>query len=796
MKQSLWNHSWTVADGIGSMFAPPRNRREVTLPDDQMILQKRDPEARNGGNGGFYPGADLTYERVFQVAPDSGIWIVEFGGIYMNAQVYVNGNLAARCPYGYTGFYVDMTPWLKPGEDNRLKVLVRNNASPNSRWYTGTGIYRSVTLHRAGELHFTPGTLRVRTLRANTESAALGFSVEVKNESAFPFKGSILLSVEDETGNTAATLSVPATLAPKSVERISGTACLAAPRLWSTDTPSLYRCAASAVSDSGETLDAADTHFGIRTVSCDAVHGFQLNGKPVKLRGACIHHDNGLIGAAEYPDAAARRIALLKDAGFNALRSAHNPISKELLYCCDRLGMLVVDESFDTWSCCKTPYDYSLFFEEWWQFDTRAMVEKDYSHPSVVMYSIGNEVVERDGSSNGGGLARRQAEFVRSLDPDRPVTSALCGIMETAGEFGGIMANMVDGASETEAGKPDRFNLLTEEYASALDIVGYNYLHFRYEKDCALYPNRVFCGLESQPPEIDRVWEKVLALPSVIGDFAWVAWDYIGEAGVGKNLYPAEGEQETLFGEYPWRLAYCGDFDLCGNRRPQSYYREIVWGLRKEPYIATMRPDHVGRRVSRTPWSWNDVIRCWNWEGHEGEESLVEVYSYAPEVELYRDGVLVGTACAGKENRFRAVFRIPYGPGELRAVNIVDGVAMEEDRLKSAEGPLRLKIEADRRGANAGGHALIYCAISALDQNGVLHGECSGNIHIQVEGAAALLGFGSADPASEEDYFSESCGLYQGKALAVLRTGEAPGKAVVTVAGEGLDSAVCEIDIQ
>ncbi len=456
-----------------------------------------------------------------------------------------------------------------------------------------------------------------------------------------------------------------------------------------------------------DVLDEESTTFGIRTLALDPERGLRINGEPVLLRGACVHHDNGVIGAATIDRAEERRVELLRAAGFNAIRSAHHPMSKAMLAACDRVGMLVMDETFDMWLQTKSDDDYALRFADWWEADVEAMVRKDVNHPSVILYSIGNEVP--DGSTPVGvQLARAQADKVRALDDTRFVTQAVTGMLIAGPE---LFDEIRDAATATGVNEETEVNTAatnlgdimgmamlspvvtakTTEAFSHLDVAGYNYMATRFEPDGDRFPQRVIVSTESHPPSIDRDWAAVLRHPYVIGDFTWTGWDYLGEAGVGRTEYGDERAalgMSAFLGEYPWRAAWCADLDITGHRLPQSYYREIVFGLRTDPYVAVRRPEHHGRTVvHQSPWAWNDVVSSWSWAGHEGAPVTVEVYADADEVELLLDGRSLGRGPAGAANRFRAEFETTYEPGVLEAVAWRDGKEVGRTSLRSAAGP-------------------------------------------------------------------------------------------------------------
>ena len=448
-------------------------------------------------------------------------------------------------------------------------------------------------------------------------------------------------------------------------------------RLWSVDAPHLYSLTSEVLAGS-EVLDAETTTFGIRSLAVDAKQGFRLNGEPLKLRGGCVHHDHGLLGAASYDRAEERKVELLKASGFNAIRCAHNPPAPALLDACDRLGMLVIDETFDCWRMAKNPNDYHLYFEDWWQRDTESTVKRDRNHPSVIMWSIGNEVPERTGGSDGYAWCQRQADYVRSLDSTRPVTAALATLFEEGGAlpFGQpIDPQEFFGSHNRAPADPesDRWGRLTAPFLAPLDVAGYNYYNNRYEYDRTHFPDRVICGTETFPHRAYDTWQDTARLPNVIGDFVWTAFDYRGESGVGSVSIGAPAGLFFAVDPWPCHLAGCGDIDICGFKRPQSYYRDILWGVRKAPYIGVLDPQHYGKMISFNPWGWEPVSDDWTFPGREGKPTQVEVYSADDEVELLVNGASVGRKPAGAASKNKAVFEVIYQPGTITAVGFTGG---------------------------------------------------------------------------------------------------------------------------
>ena len=423
MKKQNFDLGWeyTEASGFAAMFNP-HAWQPVTLPHDAMIGKPRAAGNPSGRQGGFFPGGVANYRKKFFAPADRRGQSVqlEFEGVYMNAEVSVNNRLIQSQPYGYSSFIVDLTPYLNYGQDNTIGVVANNAAQPNSRWYSGTGIYRHVWLRTGGNIHIQPWGVFVTTPVVDPELSVVQVATELSGLTSLD--GAMLRSsILDAQGALVAQVETSAKL-----PAIQQTLLVKQGKLWSVDEPNLYTLL-SEVLVNNTLLDSEKTNFGIRSITNDSEHGFLLNGEPLKMKGGCIHHDHGPLGAASYDRAEERKIQLLKSAGYNALRTAHNPPAPTLLDVCDRLGFLVIDETFDAWTSPKVPSDYHLYFKEWWQRDTDAMVKRDRNHPSVIMWSIGNEIFESLGNPIGTEWSQRQADYVRSLDSTRFVTS---GIMQ------------------------------------------------------------------------------------------------------------------------------------------------------------------------------------------------------------------------------------------------------------------------------------------------------------------------------------------------------------------------------
>lgn len=813
MIRQCFNDGWmlcTPKQGGGgfvqALLGKAVEKRPVELPHDATIEQERNPDSTNGSRTGYWDGGEYLYMKEFFVPAEyeEKEMYLEFEGVYMNAMVKINGVLAAQRPYGYSNFYVKATEFLEYGGMNTIAISVKTSAQPNSRWYSGSGIYRDTYLLAGNLIHIGCDGVKMRTLQTEGNKALVEACVCIENGSHTASPLLVHISIQDEEGTEVAKGEIPYTAFAGTRQTVRQQFLLTDAKLWGCENPSLYTCSVRLLRDV-VVMDEEKTAFGIRTLSLDTEHGLRINGEAIKLRGGCVHHDNGVLGAKTYEDAEYRRVKMMKEAGFNALRSAHHPMSKAMLSACDRLGMLVMDEAFDMWIENKGSYDYANEFTLWWEKDIEAMVDKDYNHPCVIMYSIGNEISEC-GTPQGAALARKLAEKVRSLDSTRYtincINGTLCSmkhidqifsdIKTQASEKGTVLEinelmNSVSSVMGTIATHP-LVGKLTEEAFSAVDIAGYNYMDERYEKDVVEYPNRLMCGSETFPKDIARNWEWVKRYPQVLGDFTWTAWDYLGEAGLGKLEYE-DNRTKGVYGGYPWYIAYCGDFDIIGTRRPISYYREIVWGLRREPYIAVHRPERYGQKLYSTVWGFGDTLGSWSWQGSEGAPVLVDVYADGDEVELFVNGKSAGRQPAGAENAYKASFLTTYQPGKITAVSYKEQREIGRFELSTAAAKARILVEASRESIKAGSRELCYLIVSLVDENGILCTDRRCKVKIDVSENLMLMGYGSADPRSEENFFDREHLTFDGKVLAVVRAKETPGEAVVTFTGEHMGKA-------
>ena len=763
--------------------------KPVTLPHDAMLAEPRTALSAGGTNTGWYEGHDYEYRRTLTVQENelADTHILEFEGVYHNAEVWLNGQKAAFRPYGYTNFYVDCAPYLHAGE-NELRVIARNADQPNSRWYSGAGIYRPVQLWKARGAHITLNGVKIRTLSLQPAI------VEVRVKTTAP--GTVRLTVDD----------LPAMQQESDGEAVF-TLTLDNARLWTPETPNLYTCRVSFADD-----EVTET-FGVRKVEW-GTDGFLLNGKRYIIQGACIHHDNGLLGAVCDPDAVARKVRLLKENGYNAIRSAHNPCSKALLAECDRQGMLVMDEYIDHWYIHKTEHDYVDYFNDWWHQDLTDMVEKDYNHPCVVLYSTGNEVSET-AQKRGIALTKEMTDFLHGLDDSRPVTCGVNIFFNFLSSIGfGVYS---DEKAKKEAERAEKakqrgekaakkkavgsqfFNnlagLLGDEFMKRgatlhgcdvktrdafanMDIAGYNYGIYRYKHDLKKYPQRLILGSETFCNDAYKFRELAKQEPRLVGDFVWAGMDYLGEVMVGSWEYADYAE--TFDGGPGWVSAGSGRIDLTGKPLGEALYTRVALEADNGPYIAVCPVNHTGDRHSPSAWKMTNAMPSWSWTGCEGRKANVEVYARAARVELVLNGHTVGSKTL--KNDCLARFSIPYESGTLEAVSY-DAADHEIGRykLQSAGGATSLTLDAEEPAAQTG--HLCYVRLRYTDENGITKPLMRGNIQVQVRGGT-LVGLGSACPFNKHSYLDSETDTYYGEALAIVRMGDDDAMTIAASDGE------------
>lgn len=726
----------------------PGFRGRVDLPNDYSVTMPRSPKAEGRGDNGYFGTGTGYYHKELTLDAVPRHYILDIDGAYMCATVKFNDYVMVTHPHGYTPILVDLTKRIKPGEVNHINIDTRA-LQPSTRWYSGAGIYRDVYLWEGGDIRIEPWDKFVHTPALDTVSAAYELSAD--RSADVVLRASIL-----DGGETVRVLEQKVHVEAGVKTKCEFTFDFPNAKLWDTENPNLYTMRA-VILENGEELDSDDTTFGVRTFTADVENGLRLNGKSMKLRGGCIHHDHGVLGAADYPAACRRKLTLLKNAGFNALRIAHNPPSLNLLEMCDEMGIIVMDEAFDCWRRFKGgEFNYHFWFDSWWVKDISYMVLRDRNHPCVMAYSTGNEIPECV-CGDGGEWSQRLSDEIRKYDSTRFVTGA---------------SFQVEDDNEGNVG-----------YFAPMDICGYNYLYYRYKSDHEKYPNRIIWGSETQVLNFYNSWKAVLENNHVLGDFTWTAYDNLGEVGTGRALWARDGEIRGIsVAEYPWRSCYQGDLDLCGYRRPQSYFREAVWIGGTEPRIFTTHPEHYGEGYTGTGWHWYDVLDTWTFDdSYIGKPVKCDVYTDADEIVWYVNGREVGKSVPEKAI---ATMDIPYEKGEISVIAYKNGAECGRSSLQTVGSPAAVKVAAETDSLTADNRDLCYFDITITDADGSRIPDAKNALYCSVEGGS-LMGIFSGDPKNDDRYGSNACHAFEGRAVAIVRTNK-PGQVRITVISDGL----------
>ena len=730
-------NSRTLMDS-GWEFTKDGKTIAVDLPHDWDIYTGPfSGKGATGTGGGWFEGGKGEYKKTF-ATPNAEVVKLHFEGVYQKAEVFVNGKKAGQHAYGYTPFTVDVTPMLNK-DKNEVLVKVDNSAQPNCRWYSGSGIYRHVWLMTMPKVHIKENGVFITTPEVSAQKATVKAEVEVVNESAATASATVGID-----GSNTQTVSLKAGESKK----VEFTYTINNPRLWSPETPYLYTAEVSLNGKKSESV-----RFGVRSFSFDAENGFILNGKKVLINGACVHHDDGAIGAMAYDAAEIRKVRLMKDAGFNLIRTSHNPTTRAFLDACDSIGMLVIGEAFDGWRTQKTAHDYSELIDSCYREDIHAMVLRDRNHPSIISWSIGNEVIERK-EIRVIHTAKLLKNAILECDATRPVTEALCAW--------------------------DRDWEIYDPHFEVLDIGGYNYMIFKHKEDHERDPKRVMWQTESYPRDAFRNWAYVNDFQYIVGDMVWTGLDYLGESSIGRYYYKGEREGESwIDGGHPeWHGAYCGDVDITGWRKPISHYRDMLWNGNETLYMAVREPNGYIGEIKNTMWSVWPTWESWTWRGWEGKPVEVEVYTKQPEVSLYLNGKLLETKKVSRETEFKAVFTVNYTPGKLRAEAGGKSVT-----LATAGEPAKLRLTTDRKTIKSGGQDLAFITVEVLDKAGNVCPEAAIPCNVTVTGGATLMSAASADLKDTEPYTTPRVTTWKGRAIIVIRSGNKAGTAKVSVKG-------------
>ena len=765
----LFNFGWKfkLGDDLNAQLNDfdDSNWRTLDLPHDWSIEGNVKFKNPSGNDGGYFPAGIGWYRKSFHVAASQKDvnTTVYFEGVYMNSEVYINGKSLGIYPYGYTSFSYDLTPYLVYGKINTIVVKVDNSKQKNSRWYTGSGIYRNVWFISKHNISVPKWGIGIKTENISAKVATVRLNTTIENKNSSSAEVLVKTTIFDTAGTLIAKSQQRLETSKLDKKSLETEMTVKNPKLWSPDNPSLY-IARVEVLKGKQLLDRVDTRFGIRSVTFTSKNGLILNGKTIKLNGGNVHHDNGSLGAAAYDRAEIRKAELLKAAGFNAVRSSHNPPSTKFLEACDSIGLFVIDESFDGWRSKKTDYDYAMYFDQWAKRDVQAMVLRDRNHPSIILWSIGNEIIERK-EPRAVTTAKMLRDAIREIDKTRPVVSAMTTWDNDWEIFDSLMAQH--------------------------DVAGYNYQLHRAPKDHERVPERIIVQTESYPRDAFANWKLVNDHPYIIGDFVWTAMDYLGESGIGRWYYTGEVTGEHYDRDlFPWHGAYCGDIDLTGSRKPISYYRDLLYNKGPKLHLAVREPNPEPLLIHETLWSVWPTWDSWTWNGFEGKELAVEVYSSYPKVRLYLNGSAVGEKFTGENEKFMATFHVSYVAGELKAVALDQTNKEVEVRiLNTASKPTQIRLKADRNHIKATGIDFSYITAEIIDGQGTVCPAEMDRISFEIEGPGLLVGIDNANLKDTELYKGSSRKVWKGRALGIVRGLPQTGNIQVKVKYPGIPEA-------
>ncbi|MCV9927894.1 DUF4982 domain-containing protein [Flavobacterium sp. LS1R49] len=768
-RKQLFDYDWNFFLGDVPEAKNPnfedKGWRKLDLPHDWSIEGKLSATNPTGGAGGYFPAGIGWYRKSFNIPSTwKGKQVsIYFEGVYMNSEVFINGKSLGVYPYGYSSFKYDLTPYLDFNKENVLSVKVDNSKQQNSRWYSGSGIYRHVWMIITDEVHIVDHGIGITTPEITPEKATTHITIKVKNETKTTQQISIKTQLFDPNAKNAGANETSIELPADSEKEIEQVVTVSNPLLWSLENPHLYQAQVQ-ILKGNKVIDVTKNSFGIRSIKFTVENGFQLNGKTVKINGGCAHHDNGILGAVAYDRAEERKVELIKSAGFNAVRTAHNPPSEAFLDACDRLGLLVMDESFDGWKESKTTHDYATLFDNWWQRDLESMVLRDRNHPAIIMWSIGNEIIERK-KPEAIETAKMMVDCVHKLDATRPVTSA-----------------MTTWDADWEIFDP---------LFAAHDIGGYNYQLHRAPLDHKRVSSRVIVQTESYPREAFSNWKLVQNNSYIIGDFVWTAMDYLGESGIGRSFYSNEKPGEHWEGDFfPWHGAYCGDIDLLGWRKPISHYRSMLYNDDEKLYLAVREPNPEKLEIKETMWSVWPTWENWNWKGYEGKNIEVEVYSKYPKVRLYLNDKLIGEQETTVEQEFKAKFAVPYTSGKLRAVGIIKDKEVETKILQTSGNAAKFMLKADRTTILANGQDLSYITVEVSDKDGNPVPNADNQLQFNIEGNSGVIAaIGNANLQDVNQYTGTTCKAWHGRAQVVIKSTKKNGNIKLKVSAPDLEDS-------
>lgn len=743
-------HDWSIED---LAITDTSNGRVISGPFDSKAI--------GGNHTGFTVGGTGWYRKHFRLhESDSGKTVyINFDGVYMNSDIWINGHHVGYQPYGYTPFWLDLTSYIDFGDgENVLTVQVKNEGI-NSRWYSGSGIYRNVKLSIVDKIHIEPWGVFIKKPAVCKESSTITIETTLKNNTGDWQDIEFTIEIESADGSIVAVDNLSTRLNQYVSSKIKASLKIENPELWSPDSPNLYK-AICKVKQQGIVIDKTETTFGIRAITFNTEKGMFLNGKSIKLRGGSLHSNNGPLGAAAYERAEERRVEIMKEHGFNAVRCSHNPPSSAFLDACDKLGLFVIDETFDVWTIGWLPDDYHVYFQDWWTHDVKNMIMRDRNHPSIFAWSIGNQLRENS-DSTGIALAYEISEYLRTLDNTRPVTANI------------IVPQLKRNAEPELWYKCDPF-------FTALDICGYSYQSENYINDHKRLPDRIMFSSEIDPRNAFNNWMKVIDNDFVIGNFTWTAMDFMGEVSLG--WYAFSGPKN----KWPWTSTYCGDIDLCGFRRPRSYYRDILFnhGNKLSTFVHSPVPSFEGNNISR--WGWDDVKPSWTWHENEGDTLNIDVYSAYDSVELIVNGKSYGKKPTSRNTEFRATWKIKYEPGTVKTIGYERNKTVESCVLKTAGEPFKIRLSPDRSTIYADNRDLCFVTVEILDENNILVPYAENIVEFNIKGEGTLAAVGNGNPVSLESFQQPYRKAYEGKSLLIVKSTGKEGKIIVKAESENL----------
>jgi beta-galactosidase len=752
-------HDWSIED------LPLTDKSQSSTGKPHIISGPFDSEALCGSASGYTIGGTGWYRKHFKLPKDLAdkVVTIQFDGVYMNSDVWINGHHLGNHPYGYTAFGYDLSKYLNYGDDENVISVEVKNEGRNSRWYSGSGIYRHVNIEITNKIHTAHWGTYITTTEADPLNAKVDVKTTVNNYTSKNADISLICSVFNSKSEKVSEKKIFTQVFKNLPSVINLSFDIPKPDLWSPDSPVFYK-AICEIMNEDQIVDKTETQFAIRTLRFDTEKGFFLNGKHLKLKGGSLHSNNGPLGAVANDRSEIRRVELLKSAGFNAIRCGHNPPSSAFLDACDRLGMLVLDEFADVWVTGWLDDDYHVYFNDWWKKDVSSMVLRDRNHPSIFAWSIGNQIRENK-DSIGIALTYEISELVRSLDPSRPVA-----------------ANIATNGHNWRDCPSDEWRKCDPIFA-ALDICGYSYQASQYENDHQRLPDRIMFSTEIDPIHSFDNWMKALDHDYVLGNFEWTAMDFMGEVSLGWWGFSKSKDQL-----YPWMSTYSGDFDLCGFKRPRSYYRDVLFNTGNKLSVFVFAPVHSFEGTGDSPWGWDDVKPSWTWPEYEGKTLPVVAYSVCDSVQLILNNKPLETKITSRKTEFKATWQVPYEPGTLKAIGYLNGQKTAEWKLITAGEPSKIHLTADQQVLKADGQDLSYVTVEITDKNGIINPQFNDLINFSVEGEGTIAAVGNSNPISMESFQQPYRKAYEGRCLVIIRSNKTAGQIILHASGKGLTS--------